>query len=244
MLSSVEQVSQTFELLEMILEILEPRKIFTIQSVCKRWQAVIAGSKKIQYHIFRQAREKVLQPFKIDPPSDFTIARYDAELRFNRAIHSIVKPRRWRAGEDVWVSYILNLGPRTVDQARLLPSYMNLFVTEPPICTVAIVVTGVTPENLKTDHALRCSMKDLDGVRIGPLIETAACMIYDDELLKDYEQHILQVWFRMPVSKTMNDLWNNESSERKKHRAERIEAKKAAAEGLQEVEQLENGKEE
>lgn len=229
MLAAIRPV-HTFELLEMIILLLPPRSILSVQRVSRRWFDVIEGSKAIQQLLFYQRNGCVVSPSKLESQYDgFTVAKYDQELDFNRALKSIVKARRWRPNRDVWVSYVLCLRPQIEEDFGTISSYTDLYLTQPPCDCAMLIVSGITESGEKTQLDIRCSVKDLTGLKIGQLIDTAASVIFGDEGLKQYELHLIELWLRMPVSKWTNDVWVAESAERKKGRDE--EAGKAEPAG-------------
>ena len=218
------QVFETFELLEMILDLLPPRRILAVQRVCKTWQTVIARSTRIQHLLFRKSKEVVLEPFKIDPPlDDFTIARYDRELNINRVSPAVVRPIRWRPDANIFVAYTLAL-KRPTDEFSLngtWPSYMDSYLTEPRCTTGMLVVTKNVEKHSADQKELSCSLRDPEGLKLGHLIQTASRMVDVDEEMDATDDHLLQFYLRMPVSEETNERWSDERAYRKKRKAER-----------------------
>ena len=223
---AVSKVLGTYELLEIILKLLPARDILAIQAVCKSWKAVVARSKTIQQLLFQQSAGEVLTPSKIEVSNDFTAATYSKELVFNRLLHSKVKPRRWRPGTDIWISYVLALQRPTAEEmeSQATFSYLKMFLTEPPSTTAMVVISELHGDNIH--RTVSCSLRDPKGLSIGLLMETAGNIIFKDSRMDGVYDFMMEVWLRMPVSEASKIKWTAEREERRKRRAER---RKAAA---------------
>ena len=85
--SATTTVFETYELLEMILAAIPPRKILVVQRVCKSWQAVIAQSIKIKKLLFQHADGAPVQPTSklplVNAETGVTLVTYPQELSFN-----------------------------------------------------------------------------------------------------------------------------------------------------------------
>lgn len=62
MASARTQVFGTYELLQLIIESLPPRKILVVQAVCKTWQKVIHENRRIQQKTFFSPVGNVVAP--------------------------------------------------------------------------------------------------------------------------------------------------------------------------------------
>ena len=182
MASSLQDVFEIPELLEMIIFQLPPRHIFVTQRVSKIWKAAIATSISIQRKLFRAPDEPPLTPVK-EPRLQLrkhNNMHYQSRLVFNRLVPAFYHTRQGLFGfyniqgvswgfADMELLNRICQTPGEAATSRERRAWDDMFLTKPPCTTVMVY--------LDTCHFYTtCSIRIDSGIKLQHIFDIATEM--------------------------------------------------------------------
>ena len=211
---AVSRVLGTYELLEMILLALPPRRVLVLQTVSKTWNTVIGSSKKFQQKLFLLPISDAVQP-KLVTGEGFvesgTLPVYNNPISFNRIQRSIVgtpDEKGFVANFDL-VIYDTTYRPTKSGSHGCL-SWHDMFLTQPP-CTIALVYVYAARHGKDQEgweDVTQCSLRDRSGIKFDLL-----CKLVRSLTDPDIERIRVSTVMFMPVSQEMKDMWDEDNKE-------------------------------
>lgn len=220
MASATAQVLNTYELIQLIVELLPPRKVCVVQAVCKTWQGV-TQSKKIQQTLFKAQVSPPIAPRLTDTTSKDLWVEDEQQLVLNRILPGLTPIIKWdRINGLINLDYTFHVpksffstnkrGCNSPDgrPASYIQSYLEMFVTQPPAAVVNMRISAFGSEETSI-----CSVRESCGLKFWHLFEVLEKVASGLDIEDDTATLKAILYFSMPVDEQTRDEWAAERNE-------------------------------